>query len=152
MHTFAASRPLHIEPATPADHTELAACWEASVRATHHFVAEKDLRVIGARLTSDYFPHVALYLLRRADGHIAAFAGIADHRLEMLFVHPVDMGCGLGSRLLAFATEHCGVTAVDVNEQNTRARDFYLRHGFRIVARDATDADGRPYPILHLER
>lgn len=72
--------------------------------------------------------------------------------IEMLFSHPDVMGKGYGSRLLRFAVEHKGVSKVDVNEQNQRALGFYQKHGFRVTGRDAFDGEGKPYPILHLER
>ncbi len=56
-----------------------------------------------------------------------------------------------GSTLLRFAVEQKGIRKVDVNEQNTRASYFYKNHGFSVTGRDDTDAEGMPYPILHLE-
>ena len=35
--------------------------------------------------------------------------------------------------------------------QNTIASRFYQHKGFKIVSRDAFDAAGKPYPVLHLE-
>lgn len=52
--------------------------------------------------------------------------------------------------MLSFAIREKGVTRVDVNEQNKRAEGFYRAHGFRTTSRDETDADGLPYPILHM--
>ena len=43
-----------------------------------------------------------------------------------------------------------GADSVDVNEQNPRALEFYEANGFHVVGRDEFDADGRPFPILHL--
>jgi putative acetyltransferase len=39
---------------------------------------------------------------------------------------------------------------VDVNEQNPEAVAFYLALGFHVVGRSATDAEGRPFPLLRL--
>ena len=44
-----------------------------------------------------------------------------------------------------------GIYKIDVNEQNTIASRFYQHKGFKIVSRDAFDAAGKPYPVLHLE-
>ena len=84
------------------------------------------------------------------DGRPVGFAGLSGDNLEMLFVHPDFFGRGLGRALLSFATREKGVTRVDVNEQNKRAEGFYRAHGFRTTSRDETDADGLPYPILHM--
>lgn len=77
------------------------------------------------------------------------FAGVAEGNLEMLFV--ADRGQGVSSALLNHATSSLGATKVDVNEQNPAACDFYLNRGFIQVGRSELDADGQPYPTLHLQ-
>ena len=78
------------------------------------------------------------------------FSGIADGKLEMLFVDPEHRGTGVGAVLLRQAIcAHPGLL-VDVNEQNPQALAFYRRFGFVTVGRQDTDADGRPFPILNL--
>lgn len=52
---------------------------------------------------------------------------------------------------MRYALEHCHVRYVDVNEQNKKASGFYGHFGFRVIGRDAKDASGEPYPILHLK-
>ncbi len=126
----------------------LTAVWERAVRSTHDFLAEDDLAAIKAAMPRVYLPAVDLYAAFAGDV-IAGFVGLSGDSVEMLFVDPCHQGCGIGSALLSFALER-GATSVDVNEQNPRALQFYRKHGFRIVSRDSLDADGRPYPILHL--
>jgi putative acetyltransferase len=41
---------------------------------------------------------------------------------------------------------------LDVNEQNPPAAGFYARQGFVVVGRSETDGEGRPFPLLHLNR
>lgn len=131
-----------------ADYAALAGIWERSVRATHDFLSEDDIASIGGRLVPDYFPNVELYALRRA-GECVGFVGLSAGKIEMLFVDSPCFGQGVGSALIRFAKDR-GAVLVDVNEQNPAALRFYEKHGFRIVARDATDDAGRPFPILHL--
>lgn len=76
--------------------------------------------------------------------------GIAGSKLEMLFVSPAAFRKGIGSQLLQHALA-LGVTEVDVNEQNPDATAFYLKYGFEMISRSETDAEGNPYPILHLK-
>ena len=146
-------RPAHdaydIVPAKAADYPMLVDIWEASVRATHTFLAEADLQRLRSRLATDYFPAVELHMLL-TDGRPVGFAGLSGDNLEMLFVHPDFFGRGLGRALLSFAIREKGVTRVDVNEQNKRAEGFYRAHGIRTTSRGETDADGLPYPILHM--
>lgn len=124
--------------------------WEASVRATHDFLTEEDIRFFKPRVRTEMLPGTELHVIR-IDGKFAAFAGINARKLEMLFVSPGMRGRGLGRKLVEYVVRHCGVRQVDVNEQNTPASGFYTRMGFRPVSRDALDPSGRPFPILHLE-
>ena len=126
--------------------------WEASVRATHDFLAPEDIPLYRRLVREEALPTATLHVLRNNDDTFAAFAGTESDKLEMLFVAPTQFGKGLGSKLLNYVATYCGVRRTDVNEQNSAAAAFYARLGFRIVARDATDPSGRPYPILHLER
>ena len=119
------------------DFNELLLLWEASVRSTHHFLKEEDM--------------VELYITRNERGKIAAFMGLSDELIEMLFVHPEEQGKGLGKRLIQFALQETPIRKVDVNEQNTTALHFYQHLGFEIIGRDETDSMGKPYPILHLQ-
>ncbi len=84
-------RPAHdaydIVPAKAADYPMLVDIWEASVRATHTFLAEADLQRLRSRLATDYFPAVELHMLL-TDGRPVGFAGLSGDNLEMLFVHP----------------------------------------------------------------
>lgn len=131
------------------DFDSLAAIWERSVRATHLFLTEEDIAEIRRALIPDYFPNVDLYALTDTDGKPLGFIGLATGMIEMLFIDAAYRGRGYGSRLIDFAKER-GATRVDVNEQNPDALRFYLSHGFHITGRDATDDNGRPFPILHL--
>lgn len=44
------------------------------------------------------------------------------------------------------------VRFVDVNEDNGQAVTFYRRRGFDVIGRSDVDDDGRPYPLLRMER
>lgn len=77
---------------------------------------------------------------------------MAGENLEMLFVDNAYRGHGVGTALLLKALAEIPDLRVDVNEQNPQAVGFYERHGFITTARSDHDADGRPFPILHLRR
>jgi len=133
-----------------ADWPALAELWEGSVRATHAFLAEADIRDIRARLEPEYFPLVELWVVRGTGGEPLAFLGTGEGRVEMLFVHAAHQGRGHGSRLLRHAAQELGACEVDVNEQNPAALAFYQARGFRVVGRSERDGQGRPFPLLHL--
>lgn len=138
---------------SPSDDTldELLDVWERSVRDSHHFLAEKDIEFFRPLVRHKYFQAVALYAVRNAAGDIAAFMGISDDMLEMLFVLPEEQGRGYGKRLIEHALGQCRVNKVDVNVDNPKACAFYAHMGYEIVGRDERDATGKPFPILHLE-
>ena len=135
---------------TPEDYEELLQLWEASVRSTHHFLTEADIRFY-QELVPQYFPAVALHIIRNRQGKITAFMGLSDETIEMLFVHPEEQGTGLGKQLICFATQEKGIRKVDVNEQNTDALHFYHHMGFQVIGRDETDSSGKAFPILHMQ-
>ena len=96
-----------------------------------------------------YLNLVTLSCLRDARGEIVAFSGVADGKLERLFVDPAHRGQGAGRRLVEHAIEVQGVRDVDVSEQNAQAVGFYRRMGFVVTGRSETDGLGLPFPLLH---
>ena len=131
-------------------HPQLLKIWEASVRATHEFLNEQHIVQIKELIIQHhYFDHVQLFHVER-DGLIAGFMGLAYQKIEMLFVDPKFFDQGIGSALIQKAFE-LGAHEVDVNEQNPKALDFYKKHGFKQIARSELDAEGNPFPILHLK-
>lgn len=134
------------------DYDELLHVWEASVRSSHHFLSETDIQYYKPLIRSQYFPAVSLYAIRDDQEKIVAFVGLSDELIEMLFVLPGEQGKGYGKYLLDFAVQEKQIKKVDVNEQNERALRFYLKNGFDVMARDATDSSGKPFPILHMAK
>ena len=135
---------------TPQDYDELLSLWEASVRSTHHFLSEDDIRFYKPLVRNEYLPAVELFIIRNPEGKIAAFMGLSQELVEMLFVHPAEQGKGYGKQLMEYALHQKHIYKVDVNEQNEQAHQFYRHIGFKVTGRDATDATGKPFPILHL--
>lgn len=128
---------------------ELLQVWEESVRSSHHFLTEDDICYYRIRLKEVYLQAVALYVIR--DKRIVAFMGLSSDMVEMLFVLPSEKGKGHGTTLLDFALHDKHIHKIDVNEDNHEAFSFYKNRGYKVVGRDAVDADGKPYPIIHLE-
>ncbi|MCI9172998.1 acetyltransferase [uncultured Duncaniella sp.] len=141
----------HIVKASANDHTRLIEIWESSVKATHDFLAESDFAYYRSRMP-EYLSMVDLYVCRDCDGAALGFMGVAGTMLEMLFVDAGARGKGIGRRLLTHAVTRMGVDKVDVNEQNVQAIGFYERMGFAVTGRSELDGEGRPYPLLHMQR
>ena len=138
-----------IEQANQTDYSRLEIIWETAVIATHDFLNDEDFRSIKSRLRL-YFDNVDLYVYR-IDGSIKGFLGVVDDKVEMLFVHNACRGIGIGTILLKFAIDRLHVKYVDVNEQNTQAKLFYEKAGFRAFYRQSSDSEGLPYPIIKMQ-
>lgn len=133
------------------EYNEVVDVWEASVRATHHFLKEEDIQYFKPLILNTYLDAVVLKCVRTDIGKIIGFLGVADKNLEMLFVHPNYRGLKVGNTLLNYSIKKMNVQKVDVNEQNEQAVIFYKKYGFIISSRSEVDSSGKPYPILHLE-
>lgn len=125
--------------------------WEASVRATHHFLKEEDIEYFKPLILNTYLEAVELRCIRNVDEKIIGFLGVVDRNLEMLFIHPEYRGKGVGKALLDYSINQLEVIRVDVNEQNEQAVGFYKCFGFETIKRSELDSSGKPYPILHME-
>lgn len=140
-----------IHTATASNYPEITAVWEASVRATHHFLTEADIQFYKPLILNEYLKSVTLYYIKGANNSIQGFIGIADHKIEMLFIHPDARGKGLGKLLLQYAVKEEAISKVDVNEENEQAVTFYEHMGFVVVTRSPLDSSGKPHPILSME-
>ena len=141
-----------LQKASPADYNTLLALWEASVRATHDFLNPDDILFFKNIIQQhNAFSLVDLTCIVDEYNKILGFMGIAEDKLEMLFLDPAERGKGLGKQLMLHAFETYGITKVDVNEQNKAAREFYEYFGFKVQSRSPLDGTGKPYPILHME-
>ena len=110
-----------IEQPDRQDYDELLRIWELAVRSTHHFLTENDILFYKPLVRDEYFQAVELYMLRGSTGRIAAFLGLSEDNIEMLFVHPDEQGRGYGKCLIDFAVHEKRIYKVDVNEQNEKA-------------------------------
>jgi len=141
---------LSIIKATSEDYLELIEVWEASVRATHHFLNEKDILGYKKLILQKYFDQVDLYCIKENQA-FHGFLGLSGDTIQMLFIHPDQRGKGIGKQFVKFAIEGNNVNKVDVNEQNEQAVGFYKHLGFAISERFENDAAGKPYPVLAME-
>lgn len=141
---------MNIQIAEKADHLKLIEIWEASVRATHDFLAEADLQELKPLILQKYFDAVDLRCVKNENGEIQGFCGVHDGNIEMLFIAPDVRGTGIGAMLVAHAIKAQGASKVDVNEQNQQALGFYQHLGFKVTGRSPVDGQGKPYPLLHM--
>lgn len=140
-----------IFPVQKSDYLEIIEVWESSVRATHHFLSEEDIQYFKPLVLNQYLDAVTLYCTKDANRRITGFAGIADNKIEMLFVHADERGNSYGKILLRHAMSEFDALKVDVNEQNGQAVGFYEHMGFAVISRSPLDSLGKPFPLLHMQ-
>ena len=126
--------------------------WESSVRATHLFLSDSEIKKI-----KEYVPQalagIAHLMIAEDDrGCPGAFMGIKDGTLEMLFISSKERGKGIGKQLLRYGIENYEIKEVTVNEQNPKAIGFYEHMGFTTYKRTDHDEEGNPYPLLYMKR
>lgn len=129
---------------------QLLEVWEDSVKATHLFLSNGEIKSI-----KEYVPQALkgishLIVIENQDHIPIAFMGVEDKKLEMLFIKNSQRGKGLGRQLLNYGIENYGVEELVVNEQNPNARGFYEYMGFITYKRSELDEQGNPYPILYM--
>ena len=140
---------LEVADRTPDLINQLLEVWEKSVRATHLFLSDREIKNI-----KEYVPQalngIAHLMIDAGEaGRAVAFMGIEDGTLEILFISPEERGKGLGKRLIEYGIESYSVERLAVNEQNPQAKKFYEHMGFHVNKRTGLDEQGNPYPLLY---
>jgi len=74
------------------------------------------------------------------DGEIAGFCAFTPGWVNYLYVLPKYQGSGIGSRLLNEAKSENAALQLWTFQENQKARNFYERHGFKLV--EETDGAG----------
>lgn len=140
-----------IQERTPALVERLVKVWRDSVKETHSFLSAAEIDKIRTYVPQalENIPH--LVVAEDDNGLPVAFMGIAERKLEMLFVAPQLRGRGVGRKLLEYGIQEYAVSELGVNEQNPQARGFYEHMGFCVYKRAETDEQGGPYPILYMK-
>lgn len=141
---------LTIESADASQFERLVRIWESSVRNTHFFLTESDITELRPLLLNTYLPNLPVFIARDETGAIYGFIGVADKRIEMLFIDANMRGKGVGKQLLTYAIEKLRAEEVDVNEQNPQGVGFYKHMGFMQTGRSEVDGQGKPFPLLHM--
>ena len=130
--------------------TMLLDVWEDSVRATHLFLSDAEIKQI-----KEYVPQALrevkhLIVVENTPEEPIAFMGIENQRLEMLFLASGERGKGIGRLLIQYGIRNYKIQEVKVNEQNPQAVGFYEHMGFATYKRTDFDEEGNPYPLLYM--
>lgn len=125
--------------------------WESSVRATHFFLSEDEIKSIKKYVPQALKEIPYLTIIKNENQIPVGFMGIMDQHLEMLFISDKERGKGLGKKLLEYGIVKYSVNDVAVNEQNPLAKGFYEHMGFEVYKRTEYDEHGNPYPLLYMK-
>lgn len=137
---------------TPLLIQQLLEVWEKSVRETHLFLSDNEIKSI-----KEYVPQALagiehLVIIKDDRDYPVAFMGVEEDTLEMLFITPEERGKGLGRCLLQYGIKKYAVKKLTVNEQNPQAKGFYEHMGFHVYKRTDYDEQGNAYPLLYMKR
>ena len=144
---------MNVRLAIVADHERMLELWERSVRATHDFLEERDIVTLRPLVAMELASQTIDWWVLESEHDVIGFLGFANDSIEGLFLAPDQRGRGGGRLLVEHAQQLAsGPLAVDVNEQNDAALEFYKALGFVVTGRSPTDGAGRPFPIVHMKR
>lgn len=129
---------------------QLLMVWEKSVWETHLFLSDAEIENIKKYVPEALNKVACLIIAIDEEDRPAAFMGIENGVLEMLFITPEQRGKGLGRALLSLGIKKYGVIQLTVNEQNPQAIGFYEHLGFKVYKRTDNDEQGNPYPLLYM--
>ena len=84
-------------------------------------------------------------------GIVLGFIRVHGDELVKLYVEPCYQSKGIGAQLLTYAAENCKCSHLWALEKNTRALDFYRRHGF-LPTGEKIFEEGTTEYLVHLAR
>lgn len=131
---------------------QLLEIWESSVRVTHLFLSDGEIENIKQYVPQALKSVPNLIIAENQNGRPIGFMGIAEQKLEMLFIADSERGKGVGKRLLQYGIDNYSVNELAVNEQNPLAKGFYKHMGFKVSKRTDIDEQGAPYSLLYMKR
>lgn len=144
-------RIIEIQERTKLLVNQLLDVWEDSVKATHLFLSNEEIKNIKKYVPQALKAVPYLVIIENDNQVPIAFMGIEDKKLEMLFVKNSERGKGLGKQLLNYGIENYDINTLAVNEQNPLALGFYEYMGFKTYQKAELDEQGNPYPILYMK-
>lgn len=146
---------MSIRPATSADLPRIAEIEVFNYRLNFYPIFHSDEfyfadltvpNLIQARAA--FIPDILVY----DDGVVKGFLHFGGDEVRRLYVEPVLQGQGIGAALLEYAIRELHVTRLWALEKNTRAIEFYQRHGFRVTAERRLEEDTEEYLVRLVRR
>jgi len=122
----------HIRRADSQDIPALVEIWlSASIRA-HNFISSDFWHKNAIEMRDRYLPASENWVYCE-NARILGFVALKQNTLAALFVTPGQQGRGIGRQLLNHAKQLRQTLSLTVYEANSKAIDFYSRHGFKMM-------------------
>lgn len=127
------------------------AIWRAGSELGHPFLSHAELDADAVLVRSIYMPATDVTVAEQS-GEILGFIALSGSFIGALFVAPARHRQGLGRKLLAHAARKHPLLQVEVYAENPAARRFYTASGFIETLCYLTDDQGRPHPLIRMQR
>jgi GNAT superfamily N-acetyltransferase len=138
---------LSLEPVVDADFEAMLALRVAALRESLERLGRFDPAVARARLRSQFRPEWMQHLVLDGErvGFFSVEPGAGELRLHHLYLLPGAQGQGIGAWVLDQVKSR-GLPITLAALQGSRANNFYVRHGFKVVEVQAFDTEYRWEP------
>jgi ribosomal protein S18 acetylase RimI-like enzyme len=141
-----------IRAATADDADVIGDLWLASFRVTYPFPPAYPDDDVRRWLREEIVPRPETFVAEDARGRIVGFMAMHGDDIDQLYVLPGHFGRGIGSRLLEVAKQRRPDGLFLYTFQvNDRARMFYERRGFRVVAYGMGEGNAEHQPDVRYE-
>ncbi len=114
----------------PEDIETTASIWLDAAIKSHHFISEEYWVSQQQNMRDIYLTHSESWVYEDSRG-ILGFVSYHKGSIPAIFVEPYSQSRGIGTQLLEVLKSKYSELDLCVYLNNDKARQFYLRHGFR---------------------
>ena len=139
-----------IRTASEADFDALTELWERSARSSHAFMADDEFVELKPHIRDLLLPSMDVWVAESGDETLG-FVG-ARASTSSCSTSPLRRRAEASALVCSRISPTARTRSVEVYADNSVGLGFYLSQGFRETRRNPTDAAGRAFPIVHLER
>jgi len=114
------------------DLNDLMASWENANKLAHPFLKEDFVAQVRKDIPALYLPNADTWVVE-IDNNVVGFIALLGNEVGAVFLQPKYHGKKLGKIMMDKAQSLHGDLEVDVFENNSIGRNFYLRYGFKLI-------------------
>lgn len=130
-----------IRESTQSDIDQVIKIWlEASIKA-HDFIESEFWESKVNDMKEIYIPSAETYVFEEMN-IVKGFVSLVDDTMAALFVSPCCQGKGIGKQLVLKSKAIREKLVLTVYKENSKAIEFYIRHGFEIIKEQIDDHTG----------